>query len=107
MTHKKADHSIKNKSRHISIYVPVGDCVLSSVIGSFKVFNEVNALAKRNNPDEPLPFIIQLVGLNNETKLYDGAFAIKPHANIKDVEHTDVIIIPALAGNIPEEVKKN
>lgn len=102
-----SDHPIKNKSRNISIYVPAGDCVLSSVIGTFKVFTEVNNLSKRNNPEAPLPFNIQLVGISEETKLYDGAFNIKPHAGIHNVEQTDLVIIPALAGNIPEEVKRN
>ncbi|UAY52505.1 GlxA family transcriptional regulator [Ferruginibacter albus] len=96
---------VKPGNKHISIFVPAGDCVLSSVIGSFKVFNEVNAVAKRK--ELPLPFTIQLVGITEETKLYDGAFSIKPHTTIDKVTHTDLIILPALAGNIPEEVKHN
>ena len=109
MTNKKKGVTIPSqyKSKHLSIFVPAGDCVLSSVIGTFKVFNEVNKVAHIKNPDMPPPFNIQLVGLTAETKLYDGAFNIKPHVTIDEVEHTDLIVIPALAGNIPAEVKRN
>jgi transcriptional regulator GlxA family with amidase domain len=99
--------SLKSKSKHVSIFVPAGDCVLSSVVGTYKVFNEVNKLAQSKYPDSPLPFNFQLVGLTNETVLYDGAFSIKPHTTIDKVTQTDLIIIPALAGNIPAEVKRN
>jgi transcriptional regulator GlxA family with amidase domain len=109
MTNKKskAVASLKNKSKHVSIFVPAGDCVLSSVVGTYKVFNEVNKLAQIKYPDSPLPFNFQLVGLTDETKLYDGAFSIKPHTTIDKITQTDLIIIPALAGNIPAEVKRN
>jgi transcriptional regulator GlxA family with amidase domain len=99
--------SSKKQSKHISIFVPVGDCVLSSVIGSYKVFSEVNNVARQKYPGEPLPFKIELVGLSNETKLYDDLFSIKPHTTIDKVKHTDLIIIPALSGNIPAEVQNN
>jgi transcriptional regulator GlxA family with amidase domain len=99
--------SSKKQSKHISIFVPAGDCILSSVIGTYKIFSEVNNVAKQKFPGEPLPFEIQLVGIAAETKLYDDLFTIKPHTSIDKVKHTDLIIIPALFGNIPAEVKRN
>jgi transcriptional regulator GlxA family with amidase domain len=104
---RKPATTSRKQTKHVSVFVPIGDCVLSTVIGTYKVFSEVNNLAKRNHPDEPLPFDIQLVGIADETKLYDDLFRIKPNTSIDKVKHTDLIIIPALAGNIPGEVQRN
>ncbi|HEY4875977.1 MAG TPA: helix-turn-helix domain-containing protein [Puia sp.] len=97
----------KMQSKHISIFVPAGNCILSSVIGSYKVFTTVNKILHEQNPDSPLPFVVELVGINNETILYDGAFSIKPHTTIDKVAKTDLVIIPAIFEDIPGEVKRN
>jgi transcriptional regulator GlxA family with amidase domain len=94
-------------TRHISIFVPSGNCILSSIIGSYKIFSEVNRMLHTQNPDQPLPFHIQLVGINNETNLYDGAFTIKPHTTIDRVDKSDLVIIPAILGDFAAEVKNN
>src|SRR5580658_8621891 len=93
--------------KHISIFVPAGNCILSSVIGSYKIFNEVNRTLQRQNPGEPLPFVIELVGINTETILYDGAFSIRPHTTIDQVMRTDLVILPAILGDYELEVAKN
>ena len=54
-----------------------------------------------------MPFTIQLVGIHEETSLYDGAFNIKTHTTIDKVAKTDLVIIPAISGDIPAELKKN
>jgi transcriptional regulator GlxA family with amidase domain len=99
--------SNKITGKNIAIYVPVGNCILSSVVGSFKIFNQVNSLIKMQNPHAPLPFSVQLVGLTEETILYDGAFSIKPHCRVADNPKADLVIIPALLGNFAEEIKRN
>jgi transcriptional regulator GlxA family with amidase domain len=97
----------KIESKHISIFVPAGNCILSSIIGSYKVFTTVNKILHEQNPNSPLPFIVELVGINSETNLYDGAFNIKPHTTIDKVAKTDLVIIPAIFDDIPGEVKRN
>jgi transcriptional regulator GlxA family with amidase domain len=103
---------IKNKSsrttgKHISIFVPAGNCILSSVIGSYKIFSAVNGLLQAQNSGIPGPFVVQLVGLTKETELYDGAFRICPHTTIDRVNKTDLVIIPAINGDYAAEVKRN
>jgi transcriptional regulator GlxA family with amidase domain len=91
--------------KHVSIIVPQGPCILSSVAGAFKVLNTVNNALSR---DGKRPFFkIHLVGLNHETSLYDGLFAIRPDVLLKDASKTDLIIIPALQGDIPTSLKLN
>jgi transcriptional regulator GlxA family with amidase domain len=94
-------HSMK----HISILVPNGKSVLSSIIGPYKIFMQVNAFMEQAG--QAAPFKIQFVGISKETELYDGVFCIRPHVLLKDVKQTDLIIIPALLGNLPAELENN
>jgi transcriptional regulator GlxA family with amidase domain len=80
--------------KHVSIIVPRGECILSSIIGSYKVFTSANAVLIRAGK-EPM-FDVHLVGLEAETKLYEGLFSVHPDTMIGDVSKTDLIIIPAI-----------
>lgn len=93
--------------KHISIFVPAGNCILSSVVGSYKVFTTVNKILHEQHPECPLPFIVELVGLTPETVLYDGAFCIRPHTTIDKVEKTDLVIVPAIFEDMAAELKRN
>ncbi|HXB45726.1 MAG TPA: helix-turn-helix domain-containing protein [Puia sp.] len=93
--------------KHISIFVPAGSCILSSIVGSYKIFTQVNELIKVQNPGSPMPFSVQLVGITEQTILYNGLFSIKPHTTIDQVDKTDLVIIPAINGDFATEVKRN
>lgn len=95
------------KPKHISIVVPAGDLILSSLIGPYKIFNAVNGFLMQTGQAEAPVFEVKLVGLTAETNLYNGAFNIRPEVTIDQVAKTDLIIIPAISGNIPEELKRN
>src|SRR5580692_11511870 len=94
-------------SRHISIFVPAGNCILSSIIGSYKILCTVNDLFRVQKPGIRPPFTVQLVGLTEGTSLYNGAFNICPHTTIDNVGKTDLVIIPAINGDYATEVKRN
>jgi transcriptional regulator GlxA family with amidase domain len=72
--------------------------VLASVADSRYVFVMVNEFLEKSGK-APL-FNVQLVGLNSEVKLNGGVFSMHPEAIIAEVKKTDLIIIPALAGDI-------
>ncbi len=80
--------------KHVSIVVPQGDSVLSSIIGPYKALNAANDYLQKTGRAKL--FDIHLVGLSNETKLYGGLFSVHPDMMMKDVKKTDLIIIPAL-----------
>ncbi len=91
--------------KHVSILVPNSPCILSSVIGAYKILATVNqTLAAAGKKPA---FNIHMVGLNTETSLYDGLFSVRPDVLMKDVDKTDLIIIPAFNGDIPTGVKQN
>jgi transcriptional regulator GlxA family with amidase domain len=91
--------------KHVSILVPNSPTILSSIVGAYKVFNTANqALISEGK----MPFFkLQLVGLNHETSLYDGLFVIRPDALVSEVKKTDLIIIPAIQGEMPVSLRLN
>ncbi|MGN6398975.1 MAG: GlxA family transcriptional regulator [Flavisolibacter sp.] len=91
--------------KHISILIPEGDCSLVNVEGSHQIFSEVNSVLARAGK-APL-FKIQLVGLRKETRMKKGLFSIHADALIKDIEHTDLIIIPAIYGDKKKTFEDN
>ena len=94
-------------TKHISIVVPAGDAILSSIIGPYKTFSTANAYMMQTGRATVPPFTIQFVGVSDETRLYDGVFNVKPNAIIDSVKKTDLIIIPALNVDFGLEVARN
>ena len=90
--------------KHISILVPEG-AILGSLEGSRQLFTQVNGLLKSRG--EPPAFNVQLVGLSYETRLTGGLFTAHVDAIIEEVKHTDLIIIPAIDGDMQEALKAN
>ncbi len=93
--------------KRVSIIVPCGASILSSVIGSYKVLNQANEYLVRTG-QEPA-FNVELVGLAKKSSLYNGRFEIHPDLLIDDVKQTDLIIIPALAqlNDLPGQLELN
>lgn len=90
--------------KHISILVPTG-AILGSIEGPRQVLTEVNELLKRIGKT-PL-FKVQLVAVSNETPVYNGIYTIYTDVLLKDVSKTDLIIIPAIEGNLQQTVEDN
>lgn len=90
--------------KHISILVPEG-AILGSLEGSRQLLTQVNEFFRIKGA--PPIFKVQLVGLTRETKLCGGLFTANPDLLIGDVKKTDLIIIPALDGDIKEALENN
>lgn len=95
------------KPKHISIVIPAGEVILSSILGTYKILNAVNGYLIQTGQSQTPVFNIQLVGLGSDTSVFNGAFTVRPDISIDAVSQTDLIIIPALSGNIPAEMKRN
>ena len=90
--------------KHISILVPKG-AILGSLEGSRQLLTQVNHFYMSKGA--PPIFNVQLVGLTHHTKLCGGSFTANADLLIDDVKKTDLIIIPALDGDIGEAIKEN
>jgi transcriptional regulator GlxA family with amidase domain len=90
--------------KHISILVPKG-AILGSLEGSRQLLTQVNHFfaAKGMAP----VFKVQLVGLADKTPITGGLFTVNAEVVLDDVKKTDLIIIPALDGEIVSAVKNN
>src|SRR5689334_11026013 len=83
--------------KHVSILVPKGATAMACIEGSFIAFNKVNDFLA--GMGKPPAFKVQLVGLTNEPQVYERLFTVQPDIAFSDVNHTDLIIIPAVNGD--------
>ncbi|MVN92616.1 GlxA family transcriptional regulator [Mucilaginibacter aquatilis] len=90
--------------KHISILVPKG-AILGSLEGSRQLLTQVNHFfaAKGEAP----AFDVQLVGLSAHTPVTGGLFTVNTDAVIDNVHKTDLIIIPALDGDLTQAIESN
>lgn len=97
-------HAYLHCMKHISILVPKG-AILGSLEGSRQLFTEVNKFCKAKG--KPPLFKVQLIGLSKETPVSGGLFTVNTDAVLEDVNKTDLIIIPAIDGEIQHALEKN
>jgi transcriptional regulator GlxA family with amidase domain len=90
--------------KHISILVP-HKAILGSLEGTRQLFTQVNEFYKAKGA--PPLFIVQLVGLTKETPVSGGLFTVNCNTVLEDVKKTDLIIIPAVDGDLQEAIETN
>jgi len=90
--------------KHISILVPRG-AILGSLEGTRQLFTQVNDFVIQRGA--PPIFKVQLVGLNKQTPLTGGLFTANTDVTIDDIDKTDLIVIPALDGEIKGAIENN
>ncbi len=90
--------------KHVSILVPRG-ALLGNVEGPRQLFQCVNEyLASIGNP----PMLkVQLVGTTKEIELNNGMYTVCPDVLTKDLKKTDLIIVPAVDGDMKKAVEMN
>ena len=90
--------------KHISILVPE-TAVVEAVADPRYLFRIVNQFLEVAG--KPALFHVQVVGLTNEIKLENSLFSVHTDALINDIKHTDLIIIPALSGDMKKSLEAN
>jgi transcriptional regulator GlxA family with amidase domain len=86
-----------NASKHVSILVPVGECSISTIEGTYQILLRVNEWLQEAGKD-PM-FVVQLVGLQQEVRMKQGRFRVCPDISFTELDHTDLIIIPSVHGD--------
>ncbi len=91
--------------KHISVLIPRGATVITCIEGSIMLFKRINdfLLAMGEKP----AFKLHMVGLSHQAEVYDGVFSVQPDLTIDDDFETDLIIIPAVHGNMKEVIEAN
>lgn len=90
--------------KHVSLLIPEGT-ILGSLEGTRQLLTEVNNFMKMRGAD-PV-FKVQLVGLQHATTLAGGIYHVNTDKLIGDVKKTDLIIIPAVDGDLKVALEKN
>lgn len=88
----------------ISILVPENS-VMQAIADPQYLFSAVNQFMTAEGK-QPL-FDVQLVGLKKEVKINDGLFSVTTSRLLDEVEETDLIIIPALFGDMKTAIDAN
>ena len=79
--------------------------VIQSIADPQYCFETVNRFL--NMKGKPSMFEIQLVGAEKEVTLNNGLYTVHADKIISEVENTDLIIIPAMFGNLPKALDSN
>lgn len=93
-----------NNMKRISVYVP--ECaVIEAITPAYRLFKTANdfLVAAGKAP----MFDVEYVGLQKEIYSNDGEYVIKVNRLIGNVSKTDLVIIPALYGDIECALEKN
>ncbi|MCG2612638.1 helix-turn-helix domain-containing protein [Terrimonas sp. NA20] len=90
--------------KHISILVP-NESVLTSITDPRYMFTAVNEFLMKAGK-EPL-FKVQMVGLSPEVMLNQGSFSVHTDVLMKDVKKTDLVVVPALSGDLKKALELN
>ncbi|MEK7257072.1 MAG: helix-turn-helix domain-containing protein [Bacteroidota bacterium] len=88
----------------ISILVPEA-AVLQAICDPRYMFTAVNQFLQA--ADKPALFNVQLVGESKEVKLLDGHFSVHADLLLHEVDQTDLVILPALSGDLRLALEKN
>lgn len=90
--------------KNVAILVPENS-VMQAIADPQYCFNAVNQFLAVSGK-KPL-FNVELVGLKKEIFINEGKFSIHIDALLKDVKKTDLVIIPALFGDMTEAIASN
>jgi len=90
--------------KHISILIP-HDAVMASIVDPRIIFTGVNDFLE--SAGKAPAFKVQLVGLTKEVQLHNGTFTVHADVLIGDVKKTDLIMVPAIGGDLKAAIKKN
>jgi transcriptional regulator GlxA family with amidase domain len=90
--------------KKVSILVPESS-VMQAIADPQYLFTTVNQFLISAGK-APL-FDVELVGVKKEVKLNNGMFSVHTDRQLKEVNKTDLVFIPALFGDMPAAVAKN
>ena len=90
--------------KHISILVPQ-KAILGSLEGTRQLLTQVNEFFRMKG-EAPL-FEVQLIGLTKKVTLAGGTYNVQTNVTLEEAGDTDLIIIPAVDGDIEEALEAN
>jgi len=90
--------------RNVSILI-LNEAVLCSIVDARTMFTGANEFLTAMGK-EPL-FNVKLVGLSGDVKMHNGMFSVHPDVLLSDPGKADLVIIPAIGGNLAAAIAAN
>ncbi len=90
--------------KNVSILVPESS-VMQAIADPRYLFSTINQFLAASG--KPPYFNVQLVGLKKNVKLNGGTYIVQTDMLARDVKKTDLVLIPALFGDMKNAVSKN
>lgn len=90
--------------KRISIYVPQS-AVMEAVTPAYRIFKTANTFLEASGAQPA--FEVEFVGLAKQIQAQDGEYTITANRLLEEVSETDVVIIPALYGELPNAISLN
>ena len=90
--------------KNVIILVPESS-VLAAIVDPRYMFTAVNEFLRSGG--QPPKFNVQLMGLSKEVKLSEGLFSVHTDVTLDNAPKADLILIPALSGNLEQAIEKN
>ena len=94
----------ENTTMHISVYVPE-HAVIEAITPAYRTFKTANDFLSAFGK-KPL-FTVEYVGLKHSIAANDGEYLIKTDRLLKDLKKTDLLILPAIYGDIDTALQAN
>ena len=93
-----------SQMKNVTILVPESS-VMQAIADPQYLFSAANQFLAAS--DKPPLFNVELVGVKKEIILNDGIYSVRTDRVLKDVKKTDLVIIPALFGDMQTAISKN
>jgi len=90
--------------KHVSILIPE-TAVIEAIADPRYLFTAVNEFLQASGK-RPL-FKVELIGMTKEVRLNNSLFSVHADKLLHEVEHTDLIFVPAISGNIGYAMEAN
>ncbi len=91
--------------KNVAILVPRGAASVGCIEGSYIGFSQANEILA--SMGKPPAFDMRMVGLTNEAQSYDRFITVRPDLTIAGEYKADLIIIPAVNGEMNEVIAAN
>ncbi|MFC0514891.1 GlxA family transcriptional regulator [Mucilaginibacter angelicae] len=90
--------------KHVAILIP-NEAVLASIVDARTIFTGANDFLQAMGRQPA--FNVQMVGLTKEVKVHGGMFSVHPDVLLSELQKSDMVIIPAISGDLENAVKVN
>ncbi|MBI1183276.1 helix-turn-helix domain-containing protein [bacterium] len=91
--------------KHISILIPKGQFSIVNIAGAYQIFNWANDMFFDHSRKHL--FEVEFVGYQKPANDAEGYYTITPGKTLHEIAKTDIIIIPAVHGDLKTSIENN